>query len=193
MRSALFIVALMGLTALSSGCHVVGWPSGRAYYGTDVLAKLESKETEGEKLRNHIEPPPPMPASEPVRVHTLAAVAPTPAPTAIAAAPAPVVEEVTGQEMATQAEVTEASHHDHAEAHEEPRVAEAPKPRRKRAEPASVASSDRTHTVAKGETLQKISMRYYGTTRRWPKIFEANKSALASPDKIKVGMKIQIP
>jgi len=49
------------------------------------------------------------------------------------------------------------------------------------------------HVVKKGETLQKISKHYYGTTRRWTKIYEANKDQLRSPDKICANMKIYIP
>ena len=40
----------------------------------------------------------------------------------------------------------------HADSVEETRVAQAPRPRRPRAEP-TVVASDRTHTVAKGETI----------------------------------------
>jgi LysM repeat protein len=59
--------------------------------------------------------------------------------------------------------------------------------------PAKATSGARTHTVKKGETLQKISQEHYGTTRRWMQIFEANKSSLENPDRVQVGMKLQIP
>ncbi|GIW72259.1 MAG: hypothetical protein KatS3mg102_1801 [Planctomycetota bacterium] len=55
------------------------------------------------------------------------------------------------------------------------------------------APSPRTHTVQKGETLQKISQQYYGTTRRWMQIYEANRTTLSHPDRITVGMKLVIP
>ncbi|MBU3911998.1 MAG: LysM peptidoglycan-binding domain-containing protein [Candidatus Omnitrophica bacterium] len=51
----------------------------------------------------------------------------------------------------------------------------------------------RTYVVEKGDTLQKISEKMYGTTKRWKKIYEANKDALKSPDMIKVGQKLVIP
>lgn len=49
------------------------------------------------------------------------------------------------------------------------------------------------YTVEKGDTLQKISSKMYGTTKRWKKIYEANKSVLKSPDTIKPGQKLVIP
>lgn len=51
----------------------------------------------------------------------------------------------------------------------------------------------RTYVVEKGDTLQKISEKMYGTTKRWKKIYEANKDALKSPDMIKVGQRLVIP
>lgn len=49
------------------------------------------------------------------------------------------------------------------------------------------------YTVQKGDTLQKISNKMFGTTKKWKKIFEANKDILRSPDKLRPGMKIRIP
>jgi LysM repeat protein len=48
------------------------------------------------------------------------------------------------------------------------------------------------YTVKKGDTLQKISMHFYGTTKKWPKIFEANKDKLKTPQKIYVGQVLKI-
>jgi nucleoid-associated protein YgaU len=50
-----------------------------------------------------------------------------------------------------------------------------------------------TYTVGKNDTLQKISMKFYGTTRKWPKIYEANKDVLRSPDKLYAGQTLKIP
>ena len=50
-----------------------------------------------------------------------------------------------------------------------------------------------THVVKRGETLQKISQKYYGTTRSWQKIFDANKGKLKKPDVIIVGTVLRIP
>lgn len=56
------------------------------------------------------------------------------------------------------------------------------------------SSGGRTHTVTKGETLQTISQKYYGTTKNWRKIFNANRDRLPKgPDDISVGMKLKIP
>lgn len=51
------------------------------------------------------------------------------------------------------------------------------------------------YVVQKNDTLQKISARpeIYGTTKKWMKIYEANKDALKAPDKIYPGQKLKIP
>lgn len=51
----------------------------------------------------------------------------------------------------------------------------------------------RTYTVKKNDTLQKISRRFYGTTRRWLKIYKANKDILKSPDRVYPGQVLKIP
>ncbi|MBP7933123.1 MAG: LysM peptidoglycan-binding domain-containing protein [Phycisphaerae bacterium] len=56
------------------------------------------------------------------------------------------------------------------------------------------SSSGRTHTVKKGETLQTISQKYYGTTKNWRKIYDANRKQLPKgPDEVMVGTKLRIP
>ncbi len=52
-----------------------------------------------------------------------------------------------------------------------------------------------TYKVQKGDTLQKISSRpeIYGTSKKWMKIYEANKDKLKSPDKIRPGQELRIP
>lgn len=49
------------------------------------------------------------------------------------------------------------------------------------------------YIVKKGDTLQKISTRFYGTSKRWNKIFEANKDKLKGPNKIYPGQVIDVP
>jgi len=49
------------------------------------------------------------------------------------------------------------------------------------------------YTVQKGDTLQKISQRYFGTTKKWKKIYELNQDKLKAPDKIRPGQVIKIP
>ncbi|MBU1006330.1 MAG: LysM peptidoglycan-binding domain-containing protein [Candidatus Omnitrophica bacterium] len=57
----------------------------------------------------------------------------------------------------------------------------------------AVEKSTRTYVVQKGDTLQKISDKVYGTTKNWKKIFNANKKTLKDPNKIKLGQKLIIP
>ncbi|MBM3249559.1 MAG: LysM peptidoglycan-binding domain-containing protein [Candidatus Omnitrophica bacterium] len=49
------------------------------------------------------------------------------------------------------------------------------------------------YTVQKGDTLQKISQKFFGTTKKWTKIYEANRDVLKSPDKVYPGMTLNIP
>jgi LysM repeat protein len=51
----------------------------------------------------------------------------------------------------------------------------------------------RMHVVQKGDTLQAIALKYYGTRSAWTKIYEANKGALPNKDQIKVGQQLVIP
>jgi nucleoid-associated protein YgaU len=49
------------------------------------------------------------------------------------------------------------------------------------------------YVVKKGDTLQKISKKMYGSYAKWHKIYEANKDKLADPDHLKAGMKLCVP
>ncbi len=49
------------------------------------------------------------------------------------------------------------------------------------------------YTVQKGDTLWEISKRYYGDANEYMRIFEANRSVLKDPDKIRPGQVLQIP
>ncbi|HSV26612.1 MAG TPA: LysM peptidoglycan-binding domain-containing protein [Sedimentisphaerales bacterium] len=60
------------------------------------------------------------------------------------------------------------------------------------AEPVPVKTT-RFHIVQQGETLASIAVRYYGSAAAFRKIVEANKGALANPDRIHPGMKLIIP
>jgi 5'-nucleotidase / UDP-sugar diphosphatase len=51
----------------------------------------------------------------------------------------------------------------------------------------------RTYTVKKNDTLQKISQKYYGTTKNWQKIYQANKKAIKDPDQLVEGTRLAIP
>jgi len=60
------------------------------------------------------------------------------------------------------------------------------------AEPSEAFGMER-YTVQKGDTLQKISRKFYGTTRKWNKIYDANSDTLKGPDKIYPGQVINVP
>ena len=62
-----------------------------------------------------------------------------------------------------------------------------------RTAPASPAADARIHTVAEGDSLSRISMRYYGTPNRWQEIFQANRDVLQGSSTLRVGMQLRIP
>jgi nucleoid-associated protein YgaU len=49
------------------------------------------------------------------------------------------------------------------------------------------------YTVRKGDTLQRIAQKFYGTTKRWKEIYKANQKILKTPDSIYPGQIIKIP
>lgn len=49
------------------------------------------------------------------------------------------------------------------------------------------------HVVVGGDTLSKIAEKYYGDGSLYPRIFEANRNLIKSPDLIQVGWKLRIP
>lgn len=49
------------------------------------------------------------------------------------------------------------------------------------------------YTVQKNDTLQKISQKFYGTTKKWMKIYDSNRDVLKGPNKIYPGQVINIP
>ncbi len=50
-----------------------------------------------------------------------------------------------------------------------------------------------TYVVRPGDTLAKISIKFYGTSRRYMDIYNANRDILSSPSSIAVGQTLQIP
>ncbi|MDB6168739.1 MAG: Peptidoglycan-binding LysM [Verrucomicrobia bacterium] len=61
-------------------------------------------------------------------------------------------------------------------------------------EPAPVhAAAPRTHVVASGDTLMKISKKYYGTPDRWTEIFVANPDVLKDERSLVIGKTLRIP
>jgi nucleoid-associated protein YgaU len=55
------------------------------------------------------------------------------------------------------------------------------------------ADESRWYTVVRGDTLSAIAKTQYGNANEYPKIFEANKPMLTSPDKIYPGQVLRIP
>jgi nucleoid-associated protein YgaU len=51
----------------------------------------------------------------------------------------------------------------------------------------------RVHTVVEGDSLSRISMRYYGTPNRWQEIYNANRDVLQGSSTLRVGMQLRIP
>ncbi|MEO7432004.1 MAG: LysM peptidoglycan-binding domain-containing protein [Dokdonella sp.] len=51
----------------------------------------------------------------------------------------------------------------------------------------------KTYTVAKGDSLSKISKHLYGNANRWKEIFEANRDQLENPDLIQPGQILKLP
>lgn len=50
-----------------------------------------------------------------------------------------------------------------------------------------------TYKVKEKDTLQKISQKFYGTTKKWFLLYKHNKDVLKSPDKVYPGTVIRIP
>ena len=48
------------------------------------------------------------------------------------------------------------------------------------------------YTIQDNDTLQKISYKFYGTTRKWNFLYGANKDVLKSPDRLRPGVEIKI-
>jgi len=57
-------------------------------------------------------------------------------------------------------------------------------------------NADKSYTeykVQANDTLQKISQKLYGTTKRWQEIYAENRDILSTPDKIYLGLVIKVP
>ena len=60
--------------------------------------------------------------------------------------------------------------------------------------PAGKASdAARIYVVQGGDSLSKISKKFYGDANSWKRIFEANKDIVKNPDLIQPGWKLRIP
>lgn len=57
----------------------------------------------------------------------------------------------------------------------------------------TAAPEVRYHTVVEGDSLSRISMRYYGTPNRWQEIYQANRDVLQGSSALRVGQQLRIP
>lgn len=57
----------------------------------------------------------------------------------------------------------------------------------------SQPSSPRFHIVVKGDSLSRISLRYYGTANCWQEIYEANRELLATENVLRPGRRLRLP
>ena len=53
--------------------------------------------------------------------------------------------------------------------------------------------SDQIYTVQAGDTLSKISQRFYGDAGKHMEIYYANRDKIEDPDNIQVGQELTIP
>lgn len=73
------------------------------------------------------------------------------------------------------------------------KLAKAPKAKKGKVDVAQNHEGKSLHVVQKGETLSKISQRYFGTPNRWKTIYDANKEKIANINNLKVGTSLVIP
>jgi chromosome segregation ATPase len=59
--------------------------------------------------------------------------------------------------------------------------------------PQAAAPQARTHIVVDGDSLSRISLRYYGTPNRWQEIYDANRDSLAGANALRPGQALRIP
>jgi nucleoid-associated protein YgaU len=51
----------------------------------------------------------------------------------------------------------------------------------------------RQHTVVQKDTLYSLARQYYGDHTKWRQIYEANRTQISDPNKIRVGQRLLIP
>lgn len=55
------------------------------------------------------------------------------------------------------------------------------------------APTVRMYVVQGGDSLSKISKKFYGDANKWKQIFEANRDVVKNPDLIQPGWRLRIP
>ena len=63
----------------------------------------------------------------------------------------------------------------------------------KLAQDSNPSSASEEYSIIAGDTLSGLSLRYYGTSLQWRRIYEANRSTIKNPNYIYIGQKIIIP
>lgn len=171
------LVVGLGLT----GCQ--GLPLGkRPVPGKDgeVLERLEATQSAGEKLPEIVALPAP-------------AMTPPPQPMLPPPPPPPMVASTRPERTTT---VRSAPEPFEDETFTTPHRARHPKPPKIGTHSGGGGGGSahgKTYTVQRGDTLQKISQKFYGTSKSWMKIYEANRGKIKKPDVIVVGTVIKIP
>ena len=57
----------------------------------------------------------------------------------------------------------------------------------------AASSESRFHVVQEGDSLSRISVRYYGTANRWQDIYDANRELLKGENALRPGQRLRIP
>ena len=58
---------------------------------------------------------------------------------------------------------------------------------------AKAEGKQQTYTVKKGDTLSKIAQQFYGSSKKWRRIVDANKDKLGQSQVLRAGMTLMIP
>jgi len=66
-------------------------------------------------------------------------------------------------------------------------------PQQRAAAVGGAETGGQTYTVKSGDTLSKISLRFYGSANEYMRIFYANRDKLSDPDEIQAGQQLIIP
>ena len=56
-----------------------------------------------------------------------------------------------------------------------------------------IVGTQTEHTLQQGETIIRVSVRFFGTKKYWPYIVKHNKDVLKDPDNIPAGIRLKIP
>ena len=56
-----------------------------------------------------------------------------------------------------------------------------------------IVGTETNHTIAAGETLTRVALKYYGTKALWPYLVQHNPDVIKNPDNVPSGTVIKIP